>query len=193
MLDKKKTSTLQFTFVELLNALMSFTRLGLIWTKHQFYFWFHQFERLAGMNIIVISDLIFRLNKSLQYWSTFFILLLDTALKSFQAVADVNAKDSYGRTVFHRLASDNESKLLEHIWNLPGVEYDINIQKEDSLKTPLHVAVRKGHFQIVKTLFDHAEDLFILAKDKDGLTPLAMAKRRRRVEIVKYIEEIINS
>jgi ankyrin repeat protein len=56
--------------------------------------------------------------------------------------------------------------------------------------TPLHYACHKGLFEIVKCLREKGATLNI--RDKDGYTPLDLARRAKHLRIVEYLREFAN-
>jgi len=68
-------------------------------------------------------------------------------------------------------------------------KFDVNC-KDDANQTPVHLASRFGHLDVVKYLSNTGEcDLTI--KTDSGETPLDRARRRGYHEIVEFISEVL--
>ena len=65
----------------------------------------------------------------------------------------------------------------------PGI---VNKKNSDG-ETPLMVAVRYGHLDIVKELDREGTDFF--TKDRNGTTLIEMARREDHVEVLEYLME----
>lgn len=64
--------------------------------------------------------------------------------------------------------------------------FDVNFRSTETNMTPLAVAAGGGPIEYVEFLIDHGADL--CADDPDETNPLAIAKRKRRDEILKLLE-----
>ena len=96
---------------------------------------------------------------------------------------DINAKDDGGRTQLHRASLGGHEKLVRLLISKGA---DVNVQEDQGFRaTPLHHAVHRDHRDIVEILLAHGADIDI--KDRNGRTPLDMAKRRGNAEIVEIL------
>lgn len=97
--------------------------------------------------------------------------------------ADVNVKDTHGRTLLFNAAwhsYDNICKLL--------LKHNAGINDKDKYgNTPLHTAAANGHTKICKLLLEHRAD--VNAKNDDNSTPLHEAAGRGYTEVCKLLIE----
>ena len=69
---------------------------------------------------------------------------------------------------------------------------DLNSKdKSRSNQTPLHVAAREGHLEIVKFLVESGADIF--SKDNANQTPVVWAKRCRNTLVEDFLSQFENS
>lgn len=94
--------------------------------------------------------------------------------------ADLNARDRQGSAPLLYAASH---PALTRILLEAGA--DVN-QPGDGERTPLHEAVQAGHPDVVKLLLDHRADRG--ARSRRGETPLELARRLKRGEIITLLE-----
>ncbi|KAK2744269.1 hypothetical protein FQN57_004354 [Myotisia sp. PD_48] len=104
------------------------------------------------------------------------------------ARADVNAKDQYGRTLLHHIASSRKESAFEFATALLAVRFiDIYVQDLESGWNALHRAIYNGNVSIAQAILarelkdatditasggtHHAAGTLIKAKDRDGNTP----------------------
>ncbi|HEY7156417.1 MAG TPA: ankyrin repeat domain-containing protein [Gemmataceae bacterium] len=70
---------------------------------------------------------------------------------------------------------------------------DINAQRKSDGRTPLHLAIEEdddeGNYRraVIALLLSHKADCIL--KDKDGLTPLSLAVKKKRAEIVRLLRQ----
>jgi ankyrin repeat protein len=64
---------------------------------------------------------------------------------------------------------------------------DVNARGFDKKETPLHVALRQGHVEVIRVLLEHGADAE--ARNKDNRTPLLWASRLRHVELAQVLLE----
>jgi ankyrin repeat protein len=125
--------------------------------------------------------------------------------------ADVNGKDSYGRTPLHEETTKEIAELLiaegadvnaKDVWGMTPLfdatvggskeiaellitaGADVNAKDEDGW-TPLHWAADYGHEVVVYLLISEGADVNV--KDEEGWTPLHRAANRGRKEIAELL------
>ena len=87
--------------------------------------------------------------------------------------ADINAKNSQGRTPFHQLFQSSYSKDLIDVARLL-VEHGANVNTRDRRhETPLHLTSHEGNVELVRVLLDHGANVNV--KNDQGQTPLYLA------------------
>ncbi|MGC8542550.1 MAG: ankyrin repeat domain-containing protein, partial [Vulcanisaeta sp.] len=95
--------------------------------------------------------------------------------------ANVNARDSYGKTPLHYAVEGGHlgvvKELLKH-----GA--DVNA-KDNEGRTPLHYAIMNDDIKITKVLVRRGAD--VNASDKSGVTSLHIAAERRYKKLVNYL------
>ncbi len=64
----------------------------------------------------------------------------------------LNSKDEYGRTSLFSAAAYKKTKVVEFLMALEECEYKIARVKDGF--TPLHIAAKEGHLQVVKSLLE---------------------------------------
>ncbi|WP_419241591.1 ankyrin repeat domain-containing protein [Cardinium endosymbiont of Nabis limbatus] len=103
---------------------------------------------------------------------------------------DVNQQDERGDTVLHMLSR----RGWEHIIKLfPGVKDKINPNLQDTYKrTVLHEAIIHGCFKNTAEWLLQIKGIDINIKDKDGKTPLDLAKEKDEGDC-DIIQELLNN
>lgn len=86
---------------------------------------------------------------------------------------NINMQDKWGKTVLHLAAQVNNTKVVEHLLNIPSV--DVNARDEE-LRMPLHLACEQGHIDTVRLLLKH-DDIHAEYSDREGRMPLHLAIR----------------
>lgn len=79
-------------------------------------------------------------------------------------IVDVNAKDTFGRTVLHRVCSSSEQAGIDYLrmlLNHPSI--NVNVQDTESKWTPLHRALYSGNV-VAAVLLLQRSDVDILLK-----------------------------
>jgi len=98
-------------------------------------------------------------------------------------LAELNAKDIYGRTpLFWAVLSGNKS-LLRLMLDCPGIEVDC---RDKELQTPLHLAAAWGYTGLVSILIGQRQGEVDL-KDNLGQTPLAWAAKKGNAAVVEVL------
>ena len=102
-----------------------------------------------------------------------------------KAGANIHLLDSDGQTILHYAAWQwNGGDMINALVNLGA---RIN-QKDKKGQTPLHTAVESNSLNSVKKLIELGAQI---KKDREGLTPLDLARKRGyRPEIVKFLESL---
>ena len=95
----------------------------------------------------------------------------------------VNAKDSYnGRTALHHAAHRGDEELC-CLLVANGATFNTGDSTGD---TPLHLAAREGHVDVVSMLLDMRTDM-IEARGRSGATPLLCASLTNRLNVVQLL------
>ncbi|KAF8905746.1 hypothetical protein CPB84DRAFT_1844751 [Gymnopilus junonius] len=94
-----------------------------------------------------------------------------------------------GWNIYHHICELNNGKLLEYF--LKKLPRDLNEellaqQSYKRLNTPMHVAVKKAHKDLLKILLDYSTSS-ILVRDVDGQTPLLCAVNRSLSNITRLL------
>lgn len=88
--------------------------------------------------------------------------------------ANINAQDCFGENVLHKLAFQGSVKSLEVLLEKPSALSLINIRNEKEKNTPLHIAIEKGHRDLIQLLVSKGADIHI--QNKNGKSALDIAK-----------------
>ncbi|WP_044282815.1 ankyrin repeat domain-containing protein [Candidatus Amoebophilus asiaticus] len=100
--------------------------------------------------------------------------------------ANLTAEDTKGRTALY-WASKRGNVSIVSILKERGVNLS-NIFCSKYKQTPLHIAVRKGHFKLVESLIQIIEnEEEINVRDKDSNTPLHLATNTGNMALVKLL------
>ena len=84
---------------------------------------------------------------------------LDVIKLLLQSGAQVNTEVSYGDFPIHRAAMVNSTEIIKE---LVGAGADLFARTKDRMQTPLHLAARKGHLEVVQTILELAGSSQIL-------------------------------
>ncbi|XP_070173938.1 uncharacterized protein [Littorina saxatilis] len=109
---------------------------------------------------------------------------LDMVLLLVQHGADVNVAGFGGYTPLHLACMSGNVELVEL---LIGKKADVNLRTRDDDRTPLHEACAHGHTDVIRLLLCHGAD--VRTKNKEGLTPLKVARRKGLHEVVELMNE----
>ena len=96
--------------------------------------------------------------------------------RALDAGADVNAKDEYGYTPLHQMATMHRGN--EEICRLLLERGADPNARDDNGRTPLHWACLYNHTAIVRLLIEHGADAG--ARDDQGETPFDVALRKHK-------------
>ena len=95
--------------------------------------------------------------------------------------ANINSRGFDGQTPLLIACLENQLEVVELLCN-KGT--DVSAQRNDG-DTSLHIAVRKNLLEITKVLLRYGATLI---SNKDGLTPLEIAKEKQNSEIVAVLD-----
>ncbi|KDR74215.1 hypothetical protein GALMADRAFT_123653 [Galerina marginata CBS 339.88] len=115
------------------------------------------------------------------------VKLIDYLLSRNVSPADRDSNK--GWNIYHHICELNNAKLLEHFLNkLPK---DVNEallaqQSTKRLNTPFHIAVKKGHKEIIKTLIAYSKST-LLTRDIDGQTALHCSVKNFHADITQQL------
>ena len=95
--------------------------------------------------------------------------------------ADINSRGFDGQTPLLRACLENQLEVVELLCSKGA---DISAQRNDG-DTSLHIAVRENLLEVTKVLLRYGATLIT---NKDGLTPLDIAKRKKSANIIALLE-----
>ncbi|WP_264336995.1 ankyrin repeat domain-containing protein [Wolbachia endosymbiont (group B) of Chorthippus brunneus] len=101
--------------------------------------------------------------------------------------ANLETRDNNGNTPLHCAAWSGQFDIVKSLVDSRRV--GVNIKNDDGW-TPLHWASRAGYLDVVEYLVNNRAS--VDARDKDGTTPLGIARAVERTNIVKYLEKRLN-
>ncbi len=73
----------------------------------------------------------------------------------------------------------------EMLDRLATMGFDVNVQRAEDLRTPLHLEAMTGQLDDVKVLLSHGAKLD--ARDSEGKTPLDLARENEGTVVVEYL------
>jgi len=102
---------------------------------------------------------------------------------------DPNLRDRGGHTALYCVANECASAEAgpELVRLLVGAGADVNANGGVTKATPLHMAARRGHLAVARSLIECGA--FIQAVDSKGVTPLQRARNCRRMEVGALLVE----
>ncbi|WP_428075598.1 ankyrin repeat domain-containing protein [Candidatus Avelusimicrobium luingense] len=104
--------------------------------------------------------------------------------------ADVNAVNNDGNTALIYAARYNHPEVVRELLKPQTMQAPINVNAQNNLgQTALYWAAAKGYTDIVKRLLAADADATIAAND--GLVPYAIAKQKKRTEVLPWFEKNI--
>ncbi len=101
--------------------------------------------------------------------------------------ANLETRDNNGNTPLHCAAWSGQLDIVKSLVDSGRV--GVNIKNDDGW-TPLHWASRAGYLDIVGYLVNNRAN--VDARDKEGTTPLGIARAVERSNIVEYLEKRLN-
>ncbi|WP_264336588.1 ankyrin repeat domain-containing protein [Wolbachia endosymbiont (group B) of Chorthippus brunneus] len=101
--------------------------------------------------------------------------------------ANLETRDNNGNTPLHCAAWSGQFDIVKSL--VDSRKVGVNIKNDDGW-TPLHWASRAGYLDVVEYLVNNRAS--VDARDKDGTTPLGIARAVERTNIVKYLEKRLN-
>lgn len=117
--------------------------------------------------------------------------------------ADINQQDRHGHTLLHLAALEDNEEMISYL-----LEHGANINQKDNYgQTSLHFSTycscsrdeeiekpsdrkgkeKKDKAKMMKYLIEHGAD--VNGKDKNGLTPLKIAKQKENERVIEYLLE----
>jgi len=102
-------------------------------------------------------------------------------------VSNVDIKHKDGHTILHMAASEGEAKVAEVILEANNKNIDINGKDADG-NTALHLAAKRGKLPVIQVLLKH-EGIQKNKKNKDGKTPLEVAKENNHQDCVEALQK----
>lgn len=102
--------------------------------------------------------------------------------------ADLEIEDKDGDKAIHHAAFGNEPKVIEILLSMEGRVLKSNLElnsRNKKMQTALHIAVNKGHIDVIKVLLDNGAHTSL--QDIDGDTPLHDAITKKYHDIIKLL------
>nr|XP_022319766.1 transient receptor potential cation channel subfamily A member 1-like isoform X2 [Crassostrea virginica] len=96
----------------------------------------------------------------------------------------LDTRDMKGRTPFHVAAENDNSVALETLYHASDSELN---EQDSEGQTPLLLAVKEGHYNIVKVLLSWGADIAI--RDKNLCSVIHIAARKGCINIIKILLE----
>ena len=102
----------------------------------------------------------------------------------------INLKTDAGRTALYVLCYTNQMKTLRFLLSLDNISVDFNVTNVEGW-TPLHIAARQGHVEVVTLLLELSKErkIDIYKKDIHGMNALDLAKSGGHQSTVQAIEK----
>lgn len=97
--------------------------------------------------------------------------------------ANVNARCNLGTSPLHMAAWNGNVEIVRVLLNNGA---DVNAKHYEEGCTPLHLAVENGSVEVIKLLLENGAEAD--ARDKDGLTPLDIAKETDNAEAINVLQ-----
>lgn len=97
--------------------------------------------------------------------------------------ANANVQDTYGWTPLMRAAYENRAGAVRAFLKNRKTRLDA---ADETGSTALHHAAAQGHVEIARLLLESGAS--VNARNREGLTPLEMAKRMKNEKIVLFLE-----
>lgn len=101
--------------------------------------------------------------------------------------ANLEVRDNNGDTPLHCAAWSGQLDIVKSL--IDSRRADVNIKNDDGW-TPLHWASKAGYLDVVQYLVNNRAN--VDARDKEGTTPLGIARAVERSNIVEYLEKKLN-
>jgi ankyrin repeat protein/beta-lactamase regulating signal transducer with metallopeptidase domain len=98
--------------------------------------------------------------------------------------ADINEKGTWGQTPLHIAAGKGYTDIVRMLLDRGA---DPNAKENERSGTPLHSAANGGHKAIAELLISKGVD--VNAKNRDGKTPMSLAKEKGHTEFVTVLRE----
>lgn len=96
----------------------------------------------------------------------------------------LDPQDIYHRTPFYFVLVNNQGYILQKLWAVDYIEKEL-LGPLHSTTTPLHIAVDRRNFVLIKSLIELSPDLDIY--NGENRTPMAVAIANEDVEIIKVL------
>ena len=125
------------------------------------------------------------------------LALKESELEIVKLIADnvddqcIELLDNFGRNVIHTAAINGEVECLKLLCQKTD-KIDVKVQSDGN--TPLHYAAEYGYLDCVEVLmeFKSIRNSAGVSRNRDMLTPVELAQKYKRYEIVDYLNSFIN-